>query len=97
MAVPSRIVLYTLTESDADVIASRRAAWATLLLERPELAGGAGIHWGGKAIAGHAYPMIISADGGRVLNGQVFLDGNDTLYVRDVHEGRGPGAWHEDE
>lgn len=50
-----------------------------------------------------AYPLLITKvwDGGEaatettLVNGQVFLDGNDTFWVTSVQQGTKPGQWFE--
>jgi hypothetical protein len=46
-------------------------------------------------------PLIVTAvwpeefgPGKPGINGQAILDGNDTLWVKSVCEGSGPGTWH---
>jgi hypothetical protein len=91
------IVQYTLDEQDADAVNKRRKDAQNedtngLTLARREL--GAQIHFGNRATEGDVYPMIIVRvwdDDDSVVNGQVFLDGNDTLWVTSVSRGEGPG------
>jgi hypothetical protein len=90
-----RIVHYTLSEADADAINRRRED-----AERHRRAGGlvpqnAGEqrHIGNRAEAGQVYPMLITRPWGSTpessVNGQVFLDGNDVLWVTSVSAGEG--------
>lgn len=78
------IVPYTLTGTDTQVIRNRRVMDQRI--------------WYGDVTAnpGDTFPMIIVRvfDNGSV-NGQVFLDGNDTHWVHAVTLGEGPGhfAW----
>lgn len=48
---------------------------------------------------GQVYPMLIVRVWGETeqasVNGQVFLDGDDTLWVTSVGQGDGPRQWHE--
>ena len=88
-AALGQIVLYTLNESDAYYANRSRE-----IDSPPELTGN-------RVHAGTAYPAIVVAhsESGR-CNLQVFLDGNDTLWVTGVVEefGRlsGPGFYTED-
>ena len=95
-----RTVLYQLTESDATAINSRRdgarnvnAAGVTLASQNL----GAQIHTGNSARAGDIYPMtIVRAWGDQpdsAVNGQLLLDGNDSLWVTSVAAGDGPGRF----
>lgn len=82
-----RIVIYCLTDGDADGIQ----------LQRNRIPG----RVFNSASAGDYLPMIIvrvwpGEYGPDVpgVNGQVFLDGGDTLWVTSVGEGDEPGQWH---
>lgn len=85
--IPSigRIVHYTLTETDAIVIHPRRVGGAT---------------HGNEVTAGQVFPMMITRlwtynpDETSVVQGQVFLDGDDSLWVTSVKQGDGEGQWH---
>jgi hypothetical protein len=97
-----RIVLYTLTAQDAEQI-NRRRTTGKAIAERiakntPDSSSwpiGAQAHIGNRVAAGYSYPMIITggATGANRANGQVFLDGNDVLWVIGALEGEGPGTW----
>lgn len=93
-----RIVHYTLTDSDAEQINRRRAdAVRNMHMHRAGVADGSQVHVGNEVYAEEVYPLLIT----RVwltpesVNGQVLLDGNDTLWATSVTEGEGPGhyAW----
>jgi len=75
-------VLYTLTDQDAEQINSDLGYVA---------------HVGNQAEAGQVLPMIIVRTWGDTpessVNGQVFLDGNSTLWVTSRSAGSGPGHW----
>jgi hypothetical protein len=79
-----RFVHYTLTEQDASRVKDLR---------------GYGQVVGNVAEAGQVYPMLIVRTWGDTpessVNGQVFLDGNDVLWVTSRSVGEGPGhfAW----
>lgn len=56
-----------------------------------------GAHIGNKISAGDVYPMMITRVWGdkpdAAVNGQVFLDGNDVLYVTSIYVGEGPRTY----
>lgn len=86
MNVPTigHFVRYTLNEQDAARIAELR--------QQREVSGN-------LAEVGQVYPMLIVRTWGdkpdSAVNGQVFLDGNDVLWVTSRSVGEGPGrfAW----
>ena len=96
MISTGRIVQYTLRDADADAVNRRRADYAKTL---PSIAGGAQVHVGNLAHVGDVLPMMVVRVFGTnvttAVNGQVFLDGNDTLWVTSVYVGHSPGtfAW----
>lgn len=62
---------------------------------------GAQAHIGNWVSAGHEFPCIISqvwpnefGENVPGINGQVFLDGNDTLWVTSAKEGAEAGQWY---
>lgn len=83
-----RSVLYMLSEQDVKNIDAGRAMFNT---------GGTRIFIGNRVEAGQVFPMTITrvwdatptADS--AVNGQVLLDGNDTLWAMSVTYGAGPG------
>lgn len=85
-----RIVHYTLNEYDAERI-ERVRSLTTGGGEKPFI--------GNTARAGDVVPMMVvrpwtdSAGNVTCVNGQAFLDGNDTLWVTSVAEGTGTGTW----
>lgn len=86
-----RIVHYILNQADADAINRRRSAKPNW----PEWPEGAIAHVGNTAQNGDTLPMIVCRVWGEAgVNGQVFLDGNDSLWVTSRHEGNDPGDWH---
>jgi hypothetical protein len=81
-----RIVIYRLTEQDADEINRRRVRDGVYHEQWPA---GAQAHVGTEAMAGADYPMVVTHVTNRVparASGQVLLDGNDVLWVRDRPE-----------
>ena len=93
---PCRVVLYVLSEEDAADVNQQRRQAARLGKRRD----GVQIHAGERAHEGDEYPMVIvrvhgdEPDAHSPVNGQVLLDGNDTLWVRRRGVGEGPGSWH---
>jgi hypothetical protein len=56
---------------------------------------GAQVHVGNPVAEGDEFPMIVCRVWSeKTVNGQVFLDGNDTLWTSSVVEGTEPGTWH---
>lgn len=81
------IVLYMLTEQDAAEI-NRRRTNPVIIKERIDNKTwpiGAQAHIGNEAQAGQELPMVITRMWSQsCVNGQVFLDGNDTLWKTSV-------------
>ena len=77
---PGRIVEYTLTEYDVATIAQQRGNSANPTK-------------GNHVAPGDTYPLVITrvwgSTEGSAVNGQVLLDGNDTLWVTSVSQGEG--------
>lgn len=89
-----RIVRYCLSEEDAKAINRRRVA-NVLGKDWPA---GAQAHIGNEAIIGQHFPMLVVRcwDQGNpegTVNGRVFLDGTDDLWVTSIHQGGEPGTW----
>lgn len=89
---PGRIVHYRLSEADAAAVNKRRQDANRCARKHLDDADGTIIHTGNPAKAGDIYPMIITrvwtdtpteAD---CVQGQVFLDGNDTLWTTSVQQ-----------
>ena|ERR1700683_712362 len=101
--VPSvgRIVHYQLTEPNAAQINRRRSDAGWRPGDNDSSYTGWQEHVGNSAEWGHIYPLLITrvwADPPQEdspVNGQVFLDGNDVLWVTSVHQGEGFGHWRE--
>lgn len=93
MTAPSvgRIVHYKLTEHDADNIKIRREA------SHISVAGGYGgaqVRYGNEPREGQVFPLLVTVVwGADLINGQTFLDGNDTHWVMSAGEGDQPGQW----
>ena len=96
--IPSigRIVRYTLSAQDADAINKRRADSSKHMTEHRENSNGVQIHVGNGVREGDVFPMLIVQvwpNDTHGVNGQVFLDGNDSLWATSVAEGDGPRSW----
>ena len=93
-----RIVHYVLNQQDVEQIERRRVRNAG---RGPNWPAGAQAHVGNPVSVGERVPMIICVvwpnehgpnfDG---VNGQVILDGNDSLWITSAKEGTEPGTWH---
>lgn len=92
-----RLVHYCISQSDADSINKVRADAAFNRVNHRINADGSQIHIGNYAVKGQVFPMIIVAVHGRAstsfVNGQVFLDGNDSFWALSVAVGEGPGTF----
>lgn len=87
-----RIVQYVLTEQDAQAVNQRRAD-ADNFGARSNRTGYA-VHVGNAAEAGQVFPLLVVRvweDG--PVNGQVFLDGTDVLWVTSSNQGDQAGQW----
>ena len=99
--IPSigRLVHYTLTADDAKQVNQRRKDAAANRQKHRDDALGYAAHTGNEAAEGDIYPMLIVRCWGTTpessVNGQVFLDGNDTLWVTSAGQGDGPRQWRE--
>lgn len=84
---------YILSSSDAEEINRRRVRDLAQAESWPK---GAQAHTGNHAEAGDILPMIVCRvwdEPIMTVNGQVFLDGNDTYLATSRHEGMEPGNW----
>ena len=93
-----RLVHYTLTADDAKQINKRRQDAGLNRAKLQEDALGYVAHSGNGVNEGEIYPLLITrvwANDLAGVNGQVFLDGNDSLWVTSVTQGDGPRQWHE--
>ena len=85
-----KIVLYCLTEEDAQAINRRRIDTVQGVENWPK---GAQAHIGNRVMAEDVYPAMIVRDWGDLCNLQVFLDGNDSYWAMSKGEGDEPGNW----
>jgi hypothetical protein len=92
-----RIVLYTLTEQDAEEV-NRRRTTGTKIHERIQTDKwplGAQAHIGNSVSAGEVYPLVVTKVwSAGCVNGQVLLDGNDCLWATSATEGTTGHCWH---
>jgi hypothetical protein len=101
MQIPAicRIVIYTLTQLDADKINKRIADATRALRDHQAVSDGSVIHVGVPVSGGDQYPMMIVKVWEKeptemtAVDGQVFLAGNHAYWVRSVSCGEGPGSW----
>lgn len=103
--IPSlgRIVHLRLSESCAAEINRGRAGNGDTAGESAIRDAGGVIRKGNGVREGDIFPLLITKvwDGGQtatestIVNGQVFLDGNDCLWATSVKQGDGPGEWFE--
>ena len=96
-----RIVHYVTSEQDEEQVNRRRTDPHTIIqrMENGSWHEGAQAHIGNPASYMDHLPMVITRVWdyySGVINGQVFLDGNDTLWVTSVpySEGKLPRTWH---
>ncbi len=80
-----RIVLYRVTQNDIEGIMERRKA-------------SGGLFNGNPMDEGDAFPFLITEawtgeSPNKAVNGQLFLDGNDTYWLTSRMVGEGPGTW----
>ena len=79
---PGRIVLYTLTYDDMTRANARSRPPRDPRYE------------GFDHTAGQVLPMIVTSTHEGAASGQVFLNGNATLFVNLAQEGEAEGEWH---
>lgn len=92
-----RIVILKLSASCAEGINARRRHARSHAAAHGNEAQQTGVqvHWGNDVAEGDEFPMVIVRIWGpEMVNGQVLLDGSDTLWATSVHEGDQPGEWH---
>ena len=90
------IVNYKLSAEDAAMINRRRTNSASIAerIKEKIWPSGAQAHIGNEAFAGQILPMVITGIwSDTCVNGQVFLDGCDQLWVKSVQKGEDPGNW----
>lgn len=97
-----RIVHYKLTAEQAEQVNRRRTTSSSIAARAEDRAWplGAQAHIGNHASPGDVLPLVIVrvwpdefGAGKPGVNGQVLLDGNDTLWVTSAAEGNEAGQW----
>lgn len=92
---PGRIVLYTLTEHDAQAINKRRADFGEHRKTDGYTDTGYVAHYGNEARAGDTYPaVVVRVWSGDSINAQVLLDGTDTYWATSRPQGNDAGNWN---
>lgn len=99
--IPSigRTVHFKLADYDVKEIERRRADARASRISADKT--GAQVHVGNPTSAGDVYPMLITrvwappeqVTETTAVQGQVFLDGNDVLWVTSVQQGDGEHQW----
>jgi hypothetical protein len=89
-------VLYCLSFQDAEAINRRyedaRNERERIRDERPGLQA----HTGNPVMVGDVFGMVVTVvHSDECINGKVFLDGNDDLWVTSAPLGLGPGNWNQ--
>ena len=93
-AYKGMIVLYRLTAGDEIDINRRRNHADQNRIKMREEKPGFQAHIGTLVEEGDSLPMIVARIGEMGgVSGQVFLNGNDTLWATNVPEGEEPGQW----
>jgi hypothetical protein len=94
------MVLYRVTEEEALATNKRREDARQNIEKMREERPGFQAHVGNLVSEGERVPMIITqvwpnefGPDRHGVNGQAFLDGNDSLWVTSVEEGDLPGQW----
>ncbi len=88
-------VLYRLTAEEALATNKRREDARQNVDKMREERPGFQAHVGGNVSEGDIFPMMVTSvwSGPNAINGQVLLDGNDSLWVTSSAEGDEPGQW----
>jgi len=77
-----RLVHYTITAANAEATNKRRNDATRSMADHRENANGVQVHFGNVAREGDVYPLlIVRVWPDDLVNGQAFLDGNDSLWV----------------
>lgn len=91
------IVNYKLSAMDAEQINRRRTNSVSIAerIKEKIWPTGAQAHIGNEAKEGQILPMVITGIwSDSCVNGQVFLDGTDQLWVTSASKGNDPGNWN---
>lgn len=85
--VLGQTVLYRLSGGDAEAINTWRKQHGSDV-------GRSQVHAGNQVSPGDRVPMVVVAEwSDTCVNGQVLLDGNDSLWVTSANRGDQPGQW----
>lgn len=96
MPTLGRIVIYTLSQSDAEQINRRRTDTYSIktMVDNDKWPSGAQAHIGNTVSEWNKFPaVVVRTFGGEYCNLQVLLDGNDTFWASSRCEGFGPNTW----
>lgn len=95
-----RIVHYRISDDDEAAINRRRTHFHRMRDEMQGEKPGVQVHIGNRVTAGDIVPLVVTRifanpkEGGPALvNGQVLLDGSDSLWVTSAGQGSQPGMW----
>ncbi len=89
-----RILHYRLTALDADMVNRRRVDARAHMEANKGINTGYQYHVGNHARESDICPlMVVTASDTQQVNGQVTLDGNDTLWVTGKAQGHKNGQW----
>lgn len=87
-----RIVLFKLSQTDADEINRRRDDYKNR--DKSTWPLGAQSHVGNEVHEGDVFPMqVVHVWSENMVNGKVFLDGSDDYWATSVHQGEGTHQW----
>lgn len=94
-----RIVHFKLDSSRVEQINRRRQDAQAHMPEHRGNANGVMVHVGNQAVEGDVVPLVIVRVWGdtpeSAVNGQLLLDGSDSLWVTSVTQGDALGQWSE--
>lgn len=89
-----RIVHYTLSEHDADLINKRRKDFLEFVKASEEYpSDGYQAHVGNPVKGGDVYPAVIVRVWPSSVNARVILDGTDDFWACSISEGEGERSW----
>ena len=91
------IVNYKLSAENAEHINRRRTTSVSIAARIKEKIWpiGAQAHIGNESREGQILPMVIVGIwSDTCVNGQVFLDGNDSFWITSAQQGNAPGNWN---
>ena len=93
-----RIVHYKLTQDDAKFMNKRREDAQKNIEKVRDESIGYQLHVGNAVSEGDTVPMIVVSvvndNESNTVNGQAFLDGNDTLWITSAPKGEDNGQWN---